>query len=87
MSMKDLLNGNKIPSIALGTWLIDDSIVTRCVIDAYNAGYRHIDTAQAYGNEEGVGIGIKKSRLFRDDLFITTKVIKIKFVGKRFYEK
>ena len=70
-----LHNGVTIPTLAYGTWLIKNKDAARCVMDALDAGYTHIDTAQAYGNEKGVGVGIKKSRLFREDLFITTKVL------------
>lgn len=69
-----LNNGVTIPKLGLGTWLIDDDKVDGIVADAIKAGYRHIDTAQAYGNETGVGRGIKQSGIARDDLFITTKL-------------
>ena len=59
-----LSNGNKIPTLAYGTWLIDNKIADRCVLDALKAGYRHIDTAQAYRNEVGVGKGIKESGIY-----------------------
>ena len=70
-----LFNGNKIPTLAYGTWLINNKIADRCVLDALKAGYRHIDTAQAYGNEVGVGKGIKESGLNREDIYVTTKVM------------
>ena len=70
-----LHNGNLIPQLAFGTWLIDNDIAAECVKNALEVGYRHIDTAQAYGNEEGVGIGIKQSGLKREDIFVTTKVM------------
>lgn len=69
-----LNNGVTIPKLGLGTWLIDDDKVDGIVADAIKAGYRHIDTAQAYGNEAGVERGIKQSGIARDDLFITTKL-------------
>ena len=74
--MKDLLlhNGVKIPSLAYGTWLIKNEDAANCVKMALEAGYRHIDTAQAYGNEEGVGEGIKSSGLKREEIFITSKI-------------
>lgn len=74
--MKELTlnNGNKIPTLAYGTWLIKNNDAAKCVELALNAGYRHIDTAQAYGNEEGVGEGIRNSGLSRNELYITTKV-------------
>ena len=70
-----LSNGNLIPALAYGTWLIDNAIAEECVKNAIKAGYRHIDTAQAYGNEEGVGKGIRNSGIKREDLFVTTKVM------------
>lgn len=70
----ELSNGLKIPKVGLGTWLIDNDKVEEVVECALEAGYRHIDTAQAYGNEEGVGKAIRKSNIARQDLFITSKV-------------
>ena len=72
-SMK-LHNGVMIPQLALGTWLIDDDKVTDAVKSALQMGYRHIDTAQAYGNERGVGEGVRQSGIPRDEIFITSKV-------------
>lgn len=72
-SMK-LNNGVMIPQLALGTWLIDDDKVTDAVKSALQMGYRHIDTAQAYGNERGVGEGVRQSGIPRDEIFITSKV-------------
>ena len=73
MSFK-LNNGLEIPSIGLGTWLIDNDKVADVIKRAVEIGYRHIDTAQAYENEEGVGVGIKECGIDRKDLFITSKV-------------
>ncbi|RBR31254.1 aldo/keto reductase [Enterococcus cecorum] len=72
-SMK-LNNGVVIPQLAFGTWLIDDDKVTDAVKSALQMGYRHIDTAQAYGNERGVGEGVRQSGIPRDEIFITSKV-------------
>ncbi|MBR1763891.1 MAG: aldo/keto reductase [Ruminococcus sp.] len=69
-----LANGVEIPQLALGTWLIDDSAVTAAVKSAITLGYRHIDTAQAYGNERGVGVGVRESGIAREDIFVTSKV-------------
>ena len=69
-----LSNGVKAPALAYGTWLIKNEDAARCVKMALEAGYRHIDTAQAYGNEEGVGQGIRESGLKREEVFITSKV-------------
>lgn len=70
----ELSNGLKIPKVGLGTWLIDNDKVEEVVECALEAGYHHIDTAQAYGNEEGVGKAIHKSNIARQDLFITSKI-------------
>ncbi len=72
--MKKLSNGVEIPVLALGTWLIDDDKVTDAVKSAVQMGYRHIDTAQAYGNERGVGEGIRTCGVPREQLFVTSKV-------------
>lgn len=69
-----LNNGVEIPVLALGTWLIDDNKVANAVKAAIDLGYRHIDTAQAYENERGVGAGIRKSGIARNEIFITSKV-------------
>ncbi len=70
----ELNNGVVIPSVGLGTWLIDNDKVADVICNAVKIGYRHIDTAQAYENEEGVGIGIKNCGIPRNELFITTKI-------------
>ena len=67
-------NGVKIPQLGLGTWFIDDSKVADAVKAAVQLGYRHIDTAQAYGNERGVGEGIRTCGVAREDLFVVSKV-------------
>lgn len=69
-----LSNGVEIPKLGLGTWMIDDENVAQVVRDAINLGYRHIDTAQAYQNENGVGEGIRTSGVDRKDIFVTTKL-------------
>ena len=70
-----LSNGVIAPALAFGTWLIPNDKAANCVRMALEAGYRHIDTAQAYGNEEGVGQGIRDSGLKREEIFVTTKVM------------
>ena len=60
--------------MALGTWLIDDASTAGAVREAVKLGYRHVDTAQAYGNERGVGEGIRTCCIPREELFITSKV-------------
>lgn len=69
-----LANGVKIPKLGLGTWRIPDADAERAVRDAIAIGYRHIDTAQAYENERGVGEGLRVSGVTRDQLFVTTKL-------------
>jgi len=69
-----LSNAVKIPKIGLGTWLISNENVSQSVQKALEIGYRHIDTAQAYKNEQGVGEGIRNSNLDRKEIFVTTKL-------------
>jgi 2,5-diketo-D-gluconate reductase A len=69
-----LNDGNTIPQLGLGTWPLDDDQVAAAVVSAVEAGYRHIDTAVKYGNEEGVGNGMRASGVDRAELFITTKL-------------
>lgn len=69
-----LANGVAIPKLGLGTWRIDDQPVASIVREAASIGYRHFDTAQAYGNERGVGEGLRASGVPRADLFVTTKL-------------
>ncbi|GAB6904264.1 Aldo/keto reductase [Desulfosarcina cetonica] len=69
-----LPNGIDIPKLGLGTWLISNDIAGQAVKDAVKIGYRHIDTAQAYSNESGVGEGIRACGVKRENLFVTTKL-------------
>lgn len=69
-----LSNGIEIPKLGLGTWLLDDEQAAQAVRDAISLGYRHMDTAQAYMNEAGVGEAIRTCGVAREELFITTKV-------------
>lgn len=69
-----LSNGVEVPMLALGTWLIDDAEVAEAVRQAVKLSYRHIDTAQAYANERGVGEGIRTCGVPREHLFVTSKV-------------
>ncbi len=69
-----LSNGVKIPKLGLGTWFIDDDKVADAVCAAVKCGYRLIDTAQAYGNERGVGEGVRKCGIPREELFVASKV-------------
>lgn len=69
-----LNNGVEMPVLGYGVFQVDSTECERCVKDALDVGYRLIDTAQAYYNEEGVGNGIKKSGVKREDIFLVTKV-------------
>ncbi|MGG7465570.1 aldo/keto reductase [Plantibacter sp. YIM 135347] len=69
-----LNSGHTIPQLGFGVFLVDPEATERIVSDALELGYRHIDTAAIYGNEEGVGRAIAKSGIPRDELFITTKL-------------
>lgn len=72
--MYTLSNGVKIPKLGLGTWFIPDEAAAQAVKEATDIGYRHIDTAQAYGNERGVGEGVRSCGIAREQLFVTTKL-------------
>ena len=67
-------NGLTIPKLGLGTWFIEDSKAADTVRNAVKLGYRLIDTAQAYGNERGVGEGVRTCGVPREELFVATKV-------------
>jgi diketogulonate reductase-like aldo/keto reductase len=69
-----LANGLHIPKLGLGTWFIDNDDTAEAVRQAVTIGYRHVDTAQAYGNEQGVGDGIRSCGLPRDEMFVTSKL-------------
>lgn len=69
-----LNNGIKMPILGFGTLYLDDELGVRCVSDAISLGYRLIDTATIYGNEEAVGGGIKRSGINREELFVTSKL-------------
>ncbi|WP_454299156.1 aldo/keto reductase [Salana multivorans] len=69
-----LSNGVEIPRLGLGTWFIDDDDAAEAVREAARIGYRHVDTAQAYGNERGVGEGVRTCGVAREDLFVSTKL-------------
>lgn len=78
-----LNNGVKMPKLGYGVYQTPPEETERCVLDAIKIGYRSIDTAQAYGNEEGVGAAIAKCGLPREELFITTKI----WISNAGYEK
>lgn len=81
MEKVKLNNGVKMPIIGFGTYQMSPNITERCVTDALKVGYRHIDTAQCYGNEREVGQAVKSFGLKREEIFITTKLW-----GSRGYE-
>ena len=70
----DLNDGTSIPQIGLGVWQVPDDVAERACASAFEIGYRHIDTAALYANEEGVGRAIRTSGLAREDIYVTTKV-------------
>ena len=70
-----LYTGKIIPDVGYGTWLIKNEDACRCCTMALESGYRHIDSAQAYGNEKGVGEAIRNSKLSREEIYLTTKVM------------
>jgi 2,5-diketo-D-gluconate reductase A len=67
-------DGNQIPQLGYGVWQVEDGVAEKVVRQAFEAGYRHIDTARIYGNEAGVGRAIASSGLSPEQLFITTKL-------------
>lgn len=69
-----LANGVQIPKLGLGTWFIGDDQAAQAVYTAAKLGYRLIDTAQAYGNERGVGEGVRSCGVPREELFVASKV-------------
>ena len=77
-----LSNGVKIPKLGLGTWMIPNENAAQAVKDAVTLGYRLIDTAQAYGNEQGVGEGVRECGVERSEIFLTSKVA----AGNKSYE-
>ena len=83
MNFTELSNGVKMPRIGYGVYQIEKKECERCVLDALEIGYRLIDTAQAYYNEEEVGLAVKKSGIKREDIFITSKI----WISNEGYEK
>lgn len=76
-SLKDcytLYNGVQVPCVAFGTWKMPNEVVEDAVACALTTGYRHIDTAAAYQNEVGVGAGLRKSGVSRQDIFLVSKL-------------
>jgi len=73
-STAKLNSGTKIPVLGLGVWQVPNKVCEEAVLAALDAGYRHIDTAAAYENEESVGAALKKTSIPREEIFITTKL-------------
>ena len=69
-----LPGGAEIPRVGLGVWMIPDEQTEAAVCEAFRMGYRHVDTAQAYGNEAGVGRALRGAGLAREEIFVTSKV-------------
>jgi 2,5-diketo-D-gluconate reductase A len=67
-------DGNTIPQLGYGVWQVEDDVAEKVVFQAFQAGFRHIDTAKIYGNESGVGRAIASSGLSPEEIFITTKL-------------
>lgn len=67
-------DGNTIPQLGYGVWQVEDDVAEKVVVQAFEAGFRHIDTAKIYGNEAGVGRAIERSGLTPEDIFVTTKL-------------
>ena len=78
-----LSNGVKMPQLGYGVYQVSPEEAERCVSDALSVGYRMVDTAQAYANEEGVGNAVKKSGISRDEVFIVSKI----WISNYGYEK
>lgn len=80
------IKGEKVPSLGLGTYRLSGADCERSVEEGLKLGYRHVDTAQMYANEEQVGRGVRASGVDRGELFITTKVWPSDFSRKRVFE-
>jgi len=74
MDYKTLSNGVKMPQLGYGVYQVSPDEAERCVSDALSVGYRMVDTAQAYHNEQGVGNAVKKSGIARDEIFLVSKI-------------
>ena len=83
MQYVTLSNGNRMPMLGYGVYQVSNEECERCVLDAIDVGYRSVDTAQAYHNEEAVGKAIEKCGVPRSELFLTTKV----WISNAGYEK
>lgn len=75
------IRGIQVPTLGIGTWEVQGDLATETVADALAAGYRHVDTAAAYANEEQVGEGLRRSGVPRDDYWLTTKVWRSRYAA------
>ncbi|MQA02799.1 MAG: aldo/keto reductase [Streptosporangiales bacterium] len=80
------IRGVAVPTLGIGTWEVEGPTATETVADAIAAGYRHVDTAVAYGNHAEVGEGIRRSGIARDELWLTTKIWLDSYAPKRLRE-
>lgn len=72
--LKKFNDGNEIPQLGYGVWQVEDDVAEKVVQQALDAGFRHVDTAQIYGNEAGVGKALANSSVDENDVFVTTKI-------------
>lgn len=86
MEFTTLANGVRMPMLGLGVYQVSDAECEQIVEKAFAAGYRLIDTAQAYQNERGVGAAFRKSGLTREDVFLTTKIWVSNFGDEKTYD-
>lgn len=70
----DFRDGRSIPQLGYGVWQVENAVAADVVVKAFDAGYRHVDTARGYNNEAGVGQALKAAGLPRDEVFVTSKV-------------
>jgi 2,5-diketo-D-gluconate reductase B len=76
------IQGEQLPALGFGTWQLTGDQCRQSVSDALTLGYRHVDTAQAYDNEAEVGQGIRNAGVDRDDIFLTTKIMRNNFTAE-----
>jgi diketogulonate reductase-like aldo/keto reductase len=86
-STSKLLSGGTIPLLGFGVWDSPKDITTKSCLEALKVGYRHIDTAQGYGNEAEVGNAVKQAGLKREDVFVTSKIFSAAADAQATYDK
>ena len=82
-----LLNGKQIPILGFGVWDSPQDLTTKSCLEALKVGYRHIDTAQAYGNESEVGEAVGNTGLSREEIYVTSKIVRPRADGAATYQK